>query len=211
MPIFFQQDIDHNTRLAIWKIEEEENFFTKNVFVQREITHVHKRKQHLAGRLLLRNLFPHFPLELIRIADTRKPFLDDEAYHFSISHCGDYAAVLVSTVNRVGIDIELIDDKINRISQKFLSPDDRKVLNPFFISTENVGKYLTLAWSCKEAIFKWYGGSGVDFRKHINLKSIVPVNENELECIYLFSKNEELYLDLHSVFFDDLCMSWVLT
>jgi phosphopantetheinyl transferase len=111
----------------------------------------------------------------------------------------------------VGIDIELIDDKINRISQKFLSPDDRKVLNPFFISTENAGKYLTLAWSCKEAIFKWYCGSGVDFRKHINLKSIVPVNENQLECIYLFSKNEELYLDLHSVFFDDLCMSWVLT
>ena len=27
MPLFFQQDIDDSTKLAIWKIEEEESFF----------------------------------------------------------------------------------------------------------------------------------------------------------------------------------------
>ena len=73
MPLFFQQDIDDTTRLAIWKIEEEEAFF--HVPLQREITHPHKRLQHLAGRYLLKYLFPDFPTELIRIADTRKPFL----------------------------------------------------------------------------------------------------------------------------------------
>ena len=76
MPIFFQQDIDADTKLAVWKIEEEESFFA--VPLQREITHPHKRLQHLSGRYLLRFLFPEFPLDLIKIANTRKPYLEDE-------------------------------------------------------------------------------------------------------------------------------------
>ena len=56
MPIFFQQDIEDNTRLGIWKIEEEEKFFLQSVPLQNEITHPHKRLQHLAGRFLLKQL-----------------------------------------------------------------------------------------------------------------------------------------------------------
>ena len=104
MPIFFQQDIDENTRLAIWKIEEGEDFFLASVPLQRDITHPHKRLQHLAGRYLLKYLYPDFPIELIRIADTKKPYLEGEAYHFSISHCGDFAAAIVSSQKRVGVD-----------------------------------------------------------------------------------------------------------
>src|SRR5688572_33506351 len=84
MPLFYQQAVDSETKLAIWKIEEEEQFFLDHVPLQREITHPHKRLQHLAGRYLLQFLFPDFPIRLIQIADTRKPFLEDEAYHFSI-------------------------------------------------------------------------------------------------------------------------------
>src|SRR5215211_2954663 len=129
MPIFYQQDIDDSTKLAIWKIEEEEPFFLKSVPLQREITHPHKRLQHLAGRYLLKYLFPDFPTELIRIADTRKPFLEDEAYHFSISHCGDFAAVIVSSKCRVGIDVEIISGKVARIQHKFLSEEEIEILN----------------------------------------------------------------------------------
>ena len=75
MPIFFQQDIDVSTMLGIWKIEENEDYFLKHVPLQRNITHPHKRLQHLSGRYLLRHLYPDFPLSLIRIADTKKPFL----------------------------------------------------------------------------------------------------------------------------------------
>src|SRR5678816_510709 len=97
MPIFFQHAVSENTRLGIWKIEETEEYFKGNVPQHREVTHPHKRLQHLAGRFLLQFLFPDFPYELIKIADTRKPYLPDEQYHFSISHCGDYAAAIVSS------------------------------------------------------------------------------------------------------------------
>ena len=125
---FFQNDIDADTRLAVWKIEEEEPFFTEKVPLHRQITHPHKRLQHLAGRYLLQALFPDFPIGLIQIADTRKPFLEDEAYHFSISHCGDYAAVVVSKTKSVGIDIELVSDKIRRIEHKFVNEGEAQLL-----------------------------------------------------------------------------------
>jgi phosphopantetheinyl transferase len=129
MPIFFQQDIDADTRLAIWKIEEAEDFFLQHVPLQREITHPHKRLQHLAGRFLLKYLFPDFPIALIRVADTKKPYLEDEAYHFSISHCGHYAAAIVSRSERVGVDVELPSPKINRIRHKFLNESELKMLD----------------------------------------------------------------------------------
>ena len=96
MAIFYQHQINENTRLGIWKIEETESFFLQKVPIKKDVSHPHKRLQHLAGRYLLTCLFPDFPLEEVLIADTRKPFLPNEAYHFSISHCGDFAAAIAS-------------------------------------------------------------------------------------------------------------------
>lgn len=167
MPVFFQHQINENTRLGIWKIEEPESFFRGNVPVHREVTHPHKRLQHLAGRFLLQYLFPDFPYELITVADTRKPFIPDERYHFSISHCGDYAAAIVSSTNRVGIDIEIPVEKLERIRHKFLSPEEEQRFPA--LKAENHLVYLTQLWSTKEAVYKWYGLGKVDFREHMPL------------------------------------------
>lgn len=206
MPIFFQQDIDADTRVGIWKIGEPEDFF--NVPLQRTITHPHKRLQHLAGRFLLRQLFPEFPLELIKLADTRKPFLEGEPFHFSISHSGDYAAAIVSRVNRVGVDIEKVSEKVAMISHKFLSQQDKAILSekPSLAEVELV----TMMWSCKEAVFKWYGFGGLDFREHMQLISLAE-NGKDWEIVVRFQKHEEIFLDLHSKFFEGLCLSWVVT
>jgi 4'-phosphopantetheinyl transferase EntD len=221
MPIFFQQDVNEDTRLGVWKIEEPETFFLAKVPLHRAITHPHKRLQHLAGRYLLQHLFPGFPISLIQIADTRKPFLEGEAYHFSISHCGDYAAAIVSKVNRVGVDIELITDKISRIEHKFVSDEERPVVHRSWpdqghhpvlncSAVDHVRK-LGLLWSSKEAVFKWYGWGEVDFRKHICIRSVVPTGDSTFDTMVQFKKNEDLYLDLHSHFFGNVCLSYVVT
>jgi 4'-phosphopantetheinyl transferase EntD len=100
--IFFQHSINDATKLGIWKIEEPESFFLNRVPLKQQVTHPYKRLQHLAGRMLLPELFEDFPLKEIIIADTRKPFLEDEVYHFSISHCGNFAGAIASRRNRVG-------------------------------------------------------------------------------------------------------------
>jgi phosphopantetheinyl transferase len=203
VPIFFQQQINEFTRLGVWKIEETENFFKANVPQHREVTHPHKRLQHLAGRFLLHYLFPDFPYALIQIADTRKPYLQDEQYHFSISHCGDYAAAIVSSKNRVGVDVEEPVEKILKIQSKFLSEKEKIQFRGELITNDS--QLMTLVWSAKESVFKWYGAGGVDFRRHIQLFNLQPDKES-IDCF--FAKNESELVVRYKIF-DGLVLAWV--
>lgn len=198
--------------MGIWKIEETEEFFKNNVPQHRDVTHPHKRLQHLAGRFLLQFLFPDFPYELIKIADTRKPYLPNEKYHFSISHCGDYAAAIVSRDKRVGIDIEIPVEKILKIQQKFLSAEEVKQLAIGNLPLANKlptpdFRLMTLLWSCKEAVFKWNGSGGVDFKEHIHLRKIHE-GEETIECV--FTKNNSM-LTIHYRLFEHLVLAWVIS
>lgn len=210
MPVFFQQQINENTRIGIWKIEESEEYFRGNVPLHRDVTHPLKRVQHLAGRFLLQFLFPDFPYELIQIADTRKPFLPNASYHFSISHCGDYAAAIVSRENRVGIDIEKPVERILRLRDKFLSVKEKDTFNSQF-SISNVQSEdsfiltSTLLWSAKEAVFKWFGDGAVDFREHIHLADL---SEQGVKCY--FSKTGD-NLNIRYQVFPEIVLSWVMT
>jgi phosphopantetheinyl transferase len=209
MPVFYQQTIDRHTKLGIWKIEESESFFLETVPLQKEITHPHKRLQHLAGRYLLRYLFPDFPYALIRIADTHKPFLENEAYHFSISHCGDFAAAIVSSDKRVGVDVEIFSEKIERVKEKFINRTEENTII-HFAPDNHFNKYLTMMWSCKESIFKWYGSGQLDFKKHMQMQTI---HFDELRGVilsdFLFSKERPKLLKLRSVFLDKFVLSWL--
>lgn len=201
MPIFFQQQINEFTRLGVWKIEETEEFFQSNVPQHRAVTHPHKRLQHLAGRYLLQYLFPGFPYELVQIADTKRPFLPNEEYHFSISHCGDYAAAIVSSRQRVGVDVELPAEKVGAIKEKFLSPAELEQLqDPADLY------WLTVCWSAKEAVFKWYGEGKVDFKQHIQLGSLHKT-PNAIDCFFE-KNNTRLQINYHQI--DKLVLSWVV-
>lgn len=167
MPLVYQQNINDNTKIAVWHIAEDEDFFLNKVPLQREISHWHKRLQHLAGRLLLTKLFPDFPLSLIKIADSKKPFLQNEPFHFSISHCGDYAAAIVSKTFRVGVDVELITDKIQNLQSKFMFAQELTMLQQQ--CSMGLSQSLTLYWSVKETVFKWWGLGKIDFKKDIQL------------------------------------------
>ncbi len=214
MPLFYEH-INDFAKIAIWHIAEEKNFFLEKAFLQREITHPHKQLQHLAGRYLLQHFYPDFPHHLIEIADTRKPFLPNEEYHFSISHCGDYAAVIISKDDRVGIDIELITPKVEKIKHKFLNEEEMLAINNWQLATGNnqltnkLINQLTLLWCCKEAVFKWYGNGDVDFKNHIHLKGFDFKNESVIECDFL--KGEKKSLEIQYKFFEGLCLAWVIS
>jgi phosphopantetheinyl transferase len=207
MPLIYSNQINSATKIGVWHITEAENFFLQKVTLQRSITHPHKRLQHLAGRYLLLDLFPAFPLSLIQIADTRKPFLEDEAFHFSISHCGDYAAAIVSTQNRVGVDIEIPHPKVERIQHKFLTNNEKELLAKIDSGGHNL---LTMAWSIKEAMFKWEGIGEVDFKKHMQIEAVTK-SENGFVADSKFSKGKEVQLQVHSILVGDNNLSWVVT
>ncbi|MBC6492409.1 4'-phosphopantetheinyl transferase family protein [Flavihumibacter stibioxidans] len=212
MALFYQHNINQSTRLAIWRIEEPESFFLKKVPLHQQVTHPYKRLQHLAGRYLLPLLFDDFPLEEILVADTRKPFLPGEKYHFSISHSGYYAAAIASSQNRVGIDIEMVSPRIERISHKFLSPEEKAFLQEWELFDQLQLELTTVLWSAKEAIFKWHGEGQVDFRQHMRMKG--PLNYSVSEWMQLpfrFEKGISMPLDLHARIFDQLVLAYVAT
>ena len=206
MPLVYQQNINAVTKIAVWHISEHEDFFLAVVPVQREIKHWHKRLQHLAGRLLLKEMYPAFPVELIQIADTKKPYLENEPFHFSISHCGDYAAAMVSKTHRVGVDVELMNAKIEQIQHKFTSDEELKIFNTQ--SSIFNTQYLTLCWSVKESIYKWWGRGQVDFKKDIILQSMAGLPEQGVvHCIF----KDEFELHVHYLLFNNNFLTWVLT
>jgi phosphopantetheinyl transferase len=207
MPLFYSQTIDPNTKLAVWDISEEESFFLEWVPISRQMTHPNKRLQHLAGRYLLQYLFPDFPLSLIQIANTRKPFLPQESHHFSISHCGSFAAAIVSTEKRVGIDIEQPTERILNIVPKFLNEQERSMVQPH--ATDQLINTATLLWCAKEAMFKWYSLGEVDFKKHLRIDSLKFVQDDAGIIEAEFCKFEQQPLHLHFKCWDKLLLSWL--
>ena len=221
MPLFYQHNINRDTKLGIWRIEEPESFFLEKVPLKQDVTHPFKRRQHLAGRYLLSFLFPDFPVQEIMIADTRQPFLAGEQYHFSISHCGSYAAAIVSGKSRVGGDIELITPRIGRVAEKFLNEGEMQLFNEdYALFLEQWGmrgrvqqEFLTLIWSAKEALFKWYGKGELDFKKHMQLTGNISMKGDWIKLPFAFEKDEIILLDLDARIFNEeaLTLAWVMT
>ncbi|WP_295236977.1 4'-phosphopantetheinyl transferase superfamily protein [Sediminibacterium sp.] len=208
MPIYYQQNINDFTQLAVWKIEESESFFTQLVTVQQQVTHPHKRLQHLAGRFLLPYLYPNFPSDLIQIADTRKPYLPNEAYHFSISHCGDYAAAIVSSTQRVGVDVELVTHRVNKIRHKFLHPSELSNWDIEAMEEQEKFRTLTLLWSAKEAMFKWWGRGDIDFSECMQVEKNTLKSSGILNA--RFQKDKfTASLELHYRLTNELSLVWV--
>ncbi|ULQ56905.1 4'-phosphopantetheinyl transferase superfamily protein [Flavihumibacter rivuli] len=212
MALFYQHNINEQTRLAIWRIEEEEAFFLEKVPLKKEVTHPYKRLQHLAGRYLLPLLFNDFPLEEILVADTRKPFLPEEQYHFSISHCGNYAAAIASSRYRVGIDIELVTPRIEKISHKFLTEREKDFLQQWELFDRLQLELTTVLWSAKEAVYKWYGNGQVDFREHMRLNGPINYASNEwMNFPFVFGKDMIKELDIHARIFEPLVLAYTVS
>ena len=209
MPLIYQHNINEGTKTGIWHIAETEEYFLNKVPLKKDVSHPHKRLQHLAGRCLLPALFANFPLEEILIADTRKPFLENEKYHFSISHCGDYAAAIASDKNRVGVDIELITSKIERVKHKFLSPDELNFVEHHKPIHEML-TMLTVMWSMKEAVFKWFGNGEMDFIQHMQIQPFI-FNTRGGTVEVKFLKGDEGLLQLHYRDFNSIVLAWVIS
>lgn len=185
MPLIYTEDLPESAKIGVWHITEDLQFFESAGLQAREIAHPQKRLQHLAGRKLLRTLAPASSVYKIDIGPTGKPFFPDTNPHFSVSHAGNYAAVIVCEKHNCGCDIELFQPKIVRISFKFMSDREQKVL---FASGLDEVQSSTVAWSVKEAVFKWYEAGSVDFKEDIQIADIMRLETDgkafQIRCAF---------------------------
>ena len=176
MPVILNKIIDEHTKLSVWKIEEtEEELFRGLQLKAHELDFIAslnngKRLLHwLSTRLLLRTMLQTNDYIDSRMDDQGKPYLVNGDYQISFSHSFDYASVMISKDKHVGVDIELIKDKIQKIKNKFLKPAELSGL-----PDQDNTLALYICWCAKEAIYKWYGKKGLEFKKHIDIYPFVP-------------------------------------
>lgn len=176
MPVILNKIIDEHTKLAVWKIQEtEEELFRGLQLKAHELDFIAslnngKRLLHwLSTRLLLRTMLQTNDYIDSRMDDQGKPYLVNGDYQISFSHSFDYASVMISKDKHVGVDIELIKDKIQKIKNKFLKPAELSGL-----PEQDNTLALYICWCAKEAIYKWYGKKGLEFKQHIDIYPFVP-------------------------------------
>ncbi len=185
MPVVFNKNIDEDTILAVWKIEESEEQLRSGLQLkQHELDFISslnngKRLLHwLSTRVLLRTMLNTAEYIDCRMDDHGKPYLPDFNYHISLSHSYDYAAVIIGKTKKVGVDIELIKHKIRSIRHKFLSDVE--------LAQKQIGDNINglyVCWCAKEAIYKWNGRRGLEFKQDIHIKPFRLKNEGKLNAL----------------------------
>ena len=183
MPVIYNKDVDDQTTLAVWKIEErEEDLISGLQLKAHELDFLAtlnngKRLLHwLSTRLLLRTMLNTADYIDCRMDEHGKPYLVNSSSSISLSHSFDYAAVMISKNRAVGVDIELIKPKIHRIQHKFLSASE-------LAHVKDDTDALYVCWCVKEAIYKWYGKKGLEFKRDMLIQPFDLKEEGSLTTI----------------------------
>lgn len=210
MGLVYLRELNTETKFAIWKIEETvEELLNKLQLDEREKAKFEsfgkgKRRLHwLATRVLLRFLLKTEDYINCPSDENGKPFLPDYPYHISLTHSYDYAGVMMSAKGACGIDLEIVKDKITRIKEKFLKPQEIA-----FIQNDNI-EQLYACWCAKEAVYKLQGNKGVSFLDNM---SILPFQYKPQGVVtLLLKKNNKSYpFQVYYERFQDYMLAYVV-
>lgn len=184
--------------LCLWKITEEITDF--NLSISREESdNLSRNQQWLAGRAALDAL--DVDIEALQKDTYGKPMIGGGSAQVSLSHCKSYAAAIKSQ-NPVGIDIEEITPRIERIAPRFVHEYEWE-----FISKRDRLVYLYVLWSAKEALYKLYGKKSVDFKNHMIAK---PFELSTSGVFYMeFLKNTSMLYVMQYEVYDNHTLVWV--
>jgi 4'-phosphopantetheinyl transferase len=197
MAELLRKNIDDHSLYALWQITESTEelrsaitLSTGEESLYQSFVAESRKKQWLAYRLLLRHLLA--PADIaIEYDPSGKPFLAGTNLHISVTHTEDLAGVIISRNARVGIDIEKIRPRIEKVRDKFISEEES-----LFIRKETELEQLTLAWCAKEALYKLYGMRNLDFRENIRVD--IPVKAGIPFKALICSGAENNYYELFS-------------
>lgn len=183
MPLIKEWEPDARSLAAIWQIDEPESFFTSATGLESAIKSDVRRIERLAGRYLLQHLQADFPLHHIAPDEHDKPRVPKNQYYFSISHSYPYVAAMLSDEHECGLDIQTWHPRMETLQHKFLSPQEQ-----LFFKQDT--KLITLAWSAKEAAYKWLGRRGIDFIDQLPVIKLVADGQDYQIIIRILADNE---------------------
>jgi phosphopantetheinyl transferase len=170
MPLIIKENINTDCIIGVWETDESaETLHRLAGLTGKEEAHYLtlksqiRRKQWLSYHAIIRDLLGDEASEVTYDA-FGKPFLCNKSHFLSVSHSGDYSAVIVSRQFPVGIDIEKIRDRVERVKDMFLSKEE--VVQ---IGSANKTEKMIMCWGAKESLYKIYGNPELLCMKDITI------------------------------------------
>ncbi len=137
------------------------------------IKHEPGKLQWLCARMLLAAMLQR-PVAVV-YDSYGKPKLGDGSFSISISHSALLVAVMGHPQREVGIDVQLLNPKLERIAAKFLSASELAAL-------PETGRLqaLHIYWGAKEALYKLYGKKGVEFKSQLAVERLPSLTKAQV-------------------------------
>jgi 4'-phosphopantetheinyl transferase len=193
--------------LGVWKIEEDLTTLSEFVELDNDekkrfssFSSTSRKLEFLSVRALLSELLG----KEARIVYNKnnKPFLKDGSRFISISHSHKLTAILLSTNEKVGIDLEYMSSNITAIALKFLNRKEKVAKEQ-----EKRKYHLYIHWCAKEALYKICDKEGISLRKNITIEPFEVMESGEIKGQVKTEKINEKF-DLFYSQYDNYAIVW---
>lgn len=196
---------------AVWKMEEsaevllsllpERRRETCSQEMQRFVSE-RRKLEWLSVRVLLYSMLQE-DKEIVYSSEG-KPFLADHSSFISISHTKGFVAVILSSVNPVGIDIEQYGQRVHRVADRYIRSDEQVEAR-----AGDTTWSLLLHWSAKETIFKRMENPDADLRK-LRLNHFIPQEDGGLFQVQEFVTESQRIYSVGYHICPDFVLTWTL-
>jgi 4'-phosphopantetheinyl transferase len=193
--------------LGVWKIEEDLNTLLDLVLLDNDekkkykgYTSNSRKLEFLSVRALLSELIGREAK--IVYNKNNKPFLKDGSRFISISHSHKLTAILLSTNEKVGIDLEYMSSNIAALAFKFINRKEKVTKEQ-----EDRKYHLYIHWCAKEALYKICDKEGISIRNSITIEPFIVLESGEIKGQVHTNKINESF-DLYYSKYDNYAIVW---
>jgi 4'-phosphopantetheinyl transferase len=193
--------------LGVWKIEEDLNSLLELVsldnFEKKKysgFSSTSRKLEFLSVRALLSELIGKE--SKIVYNKNNKPFLSDGSRFISISHSHKLTAILLSTNEKVGIDLEYMSSNIAALAFKFINRKEKVTRE-----LEERRYHLYIHWCAKEALYKICDKEGISIRNNITIEPFKVKESGEIHGHVHTNKINESF-DLYYSKYDNYAIVW---
>jgi 4'-phosphopantetheinyl transferase len=173
--------LNENSVLGVWKIEEDINTLLDLAELDNDdrkrfngFASNSRRLEFLSVRALLADLLGKDAR--IVYNKNNKPFLKDGSRFISITHSHKLTAILTSTNEKVGIDLEYMSSNIGAFAFKFLNRKEKVTKD-----SETRKYHMYIHWCAKESLYKICDKEGINFRKDITIEPFEVKESGEIK------------------------------
>ncbi|MGA2407068.1 MAG: 4'-phosphopantetheinyl transferase superfamily protein [Bacteroidales bacterium] len=193
--------------LGVWKIEEDLNTLLDLVVLDNDEKKKYKgfssnsrKLEFLSVRALLAELIGKEAK--IVYNKNNKPFLKDGSRFISISHSHKLTAILLSTNEKVGIDLEFMSSNIAAFAFKFINRKEKVTKEQ-----EERRFHLYIHWCAKETLYKICDKEGISIRNSITIEPFKVQESGEIKGKVLTNKINESF-DLYYSKYNNYAIVW---